>query len=51
VKASCSLNNRVYYDWKTGTYSCGTSFVIVRSDLLSNRIDVIGNLHHAFVVH
>ena len=45
------LNNRVYHSWKTGTYPCGTSSIIMRSDLLSNHLDVIGNLHHAFVVH
>ena len=45
------MNNRVYYSWKTGTYLCGTSSVIMRSDLLSSHLDVIGNLHHASVVH
>ena len=46
-----ALINKVYHCWKTGTYPCGTSSVIMRSDLLSNHLDVIGNLHHAFVVH
>ena len=34
-----------------GTYPCGTSSVIMRSDLMSSHLDVIGNLHHASVVH
>ena len=46
-----ALNNRVYHCWKTGTYPCGTFFVIMRSDLLSNHLDVIGNLHHASAVN
>jgi hypothetical protein len=41
------MNNRIYHSWKTGTYPCGTSSIIMRSDLLSNHLDVIGNLHHA----
>jgi hypothetical protein len=50
-----ALINRVYLCWKTGTYSCGTSSVIMRSDLLSNHLDIISllekNLHHASAVH
>jgi hypothetical protein len=32
--------------WNTVKASCGTSSVIMRSNLLSNHLDVIGNLHH-----
>ena len=46
-----ALINRVYHYWKIGTYPCGTSSIIMRSDLLSNHLDVIGNLHHASTVH
>ena len=45
------MNNRVYHSWKTGTYPCGTYFVIMRFDLLSSHLDVIGNLHHTSAVH
>jgi len=49
------LINKVYHCWKIGTYPCGTSSVIMRSDLLSNHLDIISfvieNLHHASVVH
>jgi hypothetical protein len=46
-----ALNNRVYHCWKTGTYPCGTSSVIMRSNLLGNHLDVIGNLHHTSTMH
>ena len=45
------MNSRVYHSWRNGTYSCGTSSFIMRSDLLSSHLDVIGNLHHASAVH
>jgi hypothetical protein len=45
------VNNRVYHSWRTGTYPCGTSSVIMRSDLLSSHLDVIGNLYHASALH
>ena len=32
-------------------YLCGTYSVIMRHDLLSSHLDVIGNLHHASAVH
>ena len=51
MKLHVDLNNRVYHSWRTGTYLCGTSSVIMRSDLLSSHLNVIGNIHHAFVVH
>ena len=34
-----ALTNRVYHCWKTRTYPCGTSSVIMRFDLLSNHLD------------
>jgi hypothetical protein len=36
------MNNRVYHSWKAGTYLCGTSSVVMRSDLLSSHLDVYG---------
>ena len=39
-----ALINKVYHCWKTGTYPCGTSSVIMRSDLLSNHLDTISLL-------
>jgi hypothetical protein len=51
VKAFVDVNNRVYHSWRTRTYPCGTSSVIMRSDLLSSHLAVIGNLHHASAVH
>jgi hypothetical protein len=32
------LNNRVCHSWRTGTYPCGVSSVIMRSDLLSSHL-------------
>jgi hypothetical protein len=48
LRLHLALNNGVYHCWKTGAYPCGTSSVIMRSDLLSNHLDVI---HHASAVH
>jgi hypothetical protein len=45
------LKSRVYHSWRTETYPCGTSSVIMRSDLLSSHLDVIGNIHHTSTVH
>ena len=39
-----ALINKVYHCWNTGTYPCGTSFVIMRSDLQSNCLDTISLL-------